>query len=34
MPMDEALKRSTEPWMRDRIYRKIVAKLAAARSDA
>ena len=34
MPMDEALARSAEPWMRDRIYRKIVAKLAAARRDA
>ena len=29
MDFDEALAASTEPWMRDRIYRKLVDKLAA-----
>ena len=29
MDLDEALAASTEPWMRDRIYRKLVDKLAA-----
>ena len=29
MGLDEALAASTEPWMRDRIYRKLVDKLAA-----
>lgn len=29
MPIAEAIERSSEPWMRERIYRKIAAKLAA-----
>ena len=29
MNLDEALATSTEPWMRERIYRKLIDKLAA-----
>jgi 8-oxo-dGTP pyrophosphatase MutT (NUDIX family) len=29
MPIDELIARSTEPWVRDRIYRKLAAKTAA-----
>lgn len=32
MPTAEAIERSSEPWMRDRIYRKITAKLAALKA--
>lgn len=32
MPMAEAIERSSEPWMRNRIYRKISAKLAALKA--
>ena len=31
MPMQEAIARSTEPWIRERIYRKIAAKLDGLR---
>lgn len=33
MPMQEAIARSTEPWIRERIYRKIAAKLDALRRN-
>lgn len=29
MPLNEAIERSSEPWIRDRIYRKLIDKLAA-----
>ena len=29
VPLTEAIGRSSEPWIRDRIYRKIIDKLAA-----
>ncbi|MDO4443342.1 MAG: NUDIX hydrolase [Slackia sp.] len=32
MPLEEALARSSEPWMRGRIYRKLIDKLAAMKA--
>ncbi len=32
VPLEDAIRLSTEPWIRDRIYRKLIDKLAAVRA--